>query len=589
AAGNVVRYETDILAPDNSVITIDFSLKPIKDENGQVELLIAEGRDLTERKRVEAALRESEERWQLALRGNNEGIWDWNIKTNEVFYSARWKEMLGYQQHELSSHLDEWKTRVHPDDFSTVMQGVREYLDHKTPRYTVEYRLRCKDGSYKWTLARGQAVWDEAGTPIRMVGSQTDISDRKRAEAALQQTLNELEVRVEKRTAQLKQVNEQLHAKIEQHQQAEEALRQSEEQFRRVFNDSPIGMSLENLDYYFMRVNQALCEMLGYEESELMTLKCWELVHPEDWERELLYQEQLLKGEIDSYQLEERLFKKNQEIIWVNLTVVLLRNEFGETPYILGMAEDITERKQAEAEFRKALEKERELSEFRFGFVSLVSHEFRTPLTTIQSSAELLGRYKYRLSDEQKQNHLTRILGAVSRMTQLLEDVLTIGKAEAGKLNVEPAPIDLVALCGDIVENLQFSASPKHSINFSVQGDCSAAQMDEKLLGHIVTNLLSNALKYSPEGGTVQFDLIGNPESVVFRIQDRGIGIPPEYLDQMFETFQRARNVGSIPGTGLGLAIVKRCVDLHGGQIAVDSEVGAGTTFTVTLPLHLRS
>jgi signal transduction histidine kinase len=273
-----------------------------------------------------------------------------------------------------------------------------------------------------------------------------------------------------------------------------------------------------------------------------------------------------------------------------------LRNEAGEILYALGMVEDITERKQAEAEMLKALEKERELGELRSGFVSLVSHEFRTPLTTIQSSAELVQRYSQKLSDERKLNHLIRIQGAVKRMTQLLEDVLTIGRAEAGKLEFQPAPMDLAAFCHKIVENMQeladeehISSHHQHRLTLVTQGDCSNVQMDAKLLEHIVSNLLSNGLKYSPEGGTVQFDLICDGESAVFHIRDCGIGIPQKDLEQLFESFRRASNVGTIPGTGLGLAIVKKCVELHGGTITVDSVVGTGTTFTVTLPKHLRS
>jgi signal transduction histidine kinase len=174
-------------------------------------------------------------------------------------------------------------------------------------------------------------------------------------------------------------------------------------------------------------------------------------------------------------------------------------------------------------------------------------------------------------------------------MTQLLEDVLTIGKAEAGKLKFTPSPMDLVAFCRDLVESLQMSAREQHQINFVAVGDGSDAQMDEKLLAHVLTNLLSNAVKYSPDGGMVQFDLICEYSWAIFRIQDSGIGIPPDDLERLFESFRRASNVGAIPGTGLGLAIVKKCVDLHGGQITVESEVGAGTTFTVTLPLKSPS
>jgi signal transduction histidine kinase len=169
-------------------------------------------------------------------------------------------------------------------------------------------------------------------------------------------------------------------------------------------------------------------------------------------------------------------------------------------------------------------------------------------------------------------------------MTQLLEDILTIGKAEAGKLNFEPSSMDVVAFCRELVESMQMSLQQRHNLNFVVIGDCTNAPLDEKLLSHILTNLISNAIKYSPDGGVVQFDLVCNPESVVFRIQDSGIGIPSNDIKRLFESFGRASNVGTIPGTGLGLAIVKRCVDLHRGTIVVDSEVGVGTSVTVTLP-----
>ncbi|NMG06159.1 PAS domain-containing protein [Brasilonema sp. UFV-L1] len=141
-----------------------------------------------ERQRVEDALRESEQRWQLALRGNNDGIWDWNVKTNQVFFSIRWKEMLGYSEHEITNHLDEWISRVHPDDITWVTRVIQDHFARKTPFYISEYRVRCKDGSYKWILDRGQALWDDEGTVVRMAGSRTDITERKLADEKLQES-----------------------------------------------------------------------------------------------------------------------------------------------------------------------------------------------------------------------------------------------------------------------------------------------------------------------------------------------------------------------------------------------------------------
>jgi signal transduction histidine kinase len=271
------------------------------------------------------------------------------------------------------------------------------------------------------------------------------------------------------------------------------------------------------------------------------------------------------------------------------------------------------QRKQAEGEIRKALEKEKELTELKSRFVSMTSHEFRTPLTTIQSSAELIERYSQRWSEEKKQIHLYRIQTSVKHMTKLLNDILIIGKAEAGKLEYSPVPLDLEKFCSNLVEELKLNDTNQHIITFQVGNgesrmgseeidDSSEAIksmfdapysplgtnlpcLDEKLLRQILENLLSNALKYSPSNTSVEFTLYYHQNQAIFQIRDQGIGIPSQDKDLLFETFHRATNVGTIAGTGLGLAIVKKCVELHKGRIAVESEVGLGTTFTVTLPV----
>ncbi|HEY9601513.1 MAG TPA: hybrid sensor histidine kinase/response regulator [Allocoleopsis sp.] len=246
---------------------------------------------------------------------------------------------------------------------------------------------------------------------------------------------------------------------------------------------------------------------------------------------------------------------------------------------------EIAERQRLEEELRNALAAEKELSDLKSDIISVVSHEYRTPLATILSSTELLERYSCQWPEEKRQRHFQRILSSVDRLTRLINDVLVFSKAEAGKLEFNPSPLDLVELCRELVEDSQLSMRVQHTINFTCEGSAREICLDDKLLRQILTNLLSNAVKYSPEGSQVQFDLIYRNDCVQIRIEDRGIGIPIKDQDRLFEAFYRSSNVGTISGTGLGLAIVKRCVDLHGGQIGVESEVGVGTTFTITLPL----
>ena len=264
---------------------------------------------------------------------------------------------------------------------------------------------------------------------------------------------------------------------------------------------------------------------------------------------------------------------------------IILQNPDDSISYILGTGVDVTEQKLAEAEIRKALEKEKELNELKSSFVSIASHEFRTPLTTIVMSAEILEHHRDKLSQERQRQEFQRIKATVNRMTELIDDVLIISKAESRFQEFNPTSFNLEQFCRQLVEDIQRSTRSNHTIDFISKGVPLLSCMDESLLHHILTNLLSNAIKYSPKGGIVDFQVDCQDKDVRFQIKDSGIGIPPEDQKRLFETFHRAKNVGKIPGTGLGLSIVKRMVDLHGGQIRVESEVGMGTNFIVTIPL----
>ena len=236
-------------------------------------------------------------------------------------------------------------------------------------------------------------------------------------------------------------------------------------------------------------------------------------------------------------------------------------------------------------ELRKKAE---ELSELRSRYMSIASHEFRTPLTGIMMSIGLLDRYSEKWSEDKKKQHLHRIENAAKNMNSLLEDVLTLGRTESGKLSFQTNQVDLIKFCEELLEELPPGDPTQQRIVFTHSGEAKDAYMDQKLLRHILINLLSNAIKYSPQGGFVDFNLKFEENWAVFQIRDRGIGIPPQDLEKLFESFHRAANVGEIPGTGLGLSIVKNCVDLHHGEIYAESEVGHGTKFTVKLPLDCQ-
>lgn len=234
----------------------------------------------------------------------------------------------------------------------------------------------------------------------------------------------------------------------------------------------------------------------------------------------------------------------------------------------------------------EALLREQELNNLKSRIITVISHEYRTPLTTILSSAQILDHYGHKLSEDKKANHLQRIQSAAHHLTDLVTDVLDISQADTGSVEFKPFPLDVELFCRQLVEEIQKSKGQEHPITFVALGNSSSYLADEKLLRQILTNLLSNAIKYSPCNSTIHFSLQCQEKTTVFRIRDRGIGIPTEDRPQLFKPFERGSNVGTTSGTGLGLAITKNLVDLHGGQIVVESEVGVGTTFTVILPLN---
>lgn len=232
-----------------------------------------------------------------------------------------------------------------------------------------------------------------------------------------------------------------------------------------------------------------------------------------------------------------------------------------------------------------ALSQEREIGELKSRFVSLVSHEFRTPLGVTMSAVELLRHYRERLPAEELDRLLGDIHSATNRMSAMMEQVLLLGRAEAGKLGFQKAPLILAELTDKLRDETLSATNRKCPIDYVVENDVSGACGDEALLRHILANLLSNAVKYSPAEAALQFRICRKGSDAEFTVKDSGIGIPEKDQAHLFEAFHRAGNVGEREGTGLGLLIVKRCVDLHGGTISMESSVGKGTTFVVALPL----
>ena len=369
---------------------------------------------------------------------------------------------------------------------------------------------------------------------------------------------------------------------------AEKSLTSALAEQQLIFDTAAVGIAFVS-QRTVVKCNRRFAEILGYTPEEItgQPTQVWFQADEDFMQAGSRAYARLAQGE--NYSAELLLRKKDGTPIWVFTDSRAIDAAEPQAGIIIGIG-DITERKRAEVELLSALQREKELSEMKSKFVSIASHELRTPLATILSSAELLEHYSDGLSAEDKLKMLHGIQGAVKRMNTMIEDVLIIGKAEAGALQFEPKPVDLRELCHKVVEELRRGVAKQHVIRFEHDFERGSLNLDEKLLRHILTNLLSNAVKYSPPGSTVSLLLAERDgEEAVIEVGDQGIGIPLEDQARLFESFHRASNVGNRQGTGLGLVIVKKAVELHGGTISIDSKVDAGTRISVRLPLAHRA
>ncbi|MBI2768635.1 MAG: PAS domain S-box protein [Burkholderiales bacterium] len=374
---------------------------------------------------------------------------------------------------------------------------------------------------------------------------------------------------------------------ITRRKQLEEQLQRTSSEREAILNSALVGIVLSVARRHEW-VNEKFAQMLGYPRQVLIGQSS-DYIHPDLASWELFGVEaRTVLIETGSYVCERQLRRRNGELFWVEMGGSCVRPNDPDSGVIWTFL-DVTERKKSEQEIREALEQQKALNELRTRFVAMTSHEFRTPLAAILSAEELLRHYGDRLPQDERIEILDGIAAGVQRMSRMMDRVLLLGRADAQMLDFKPQQLHLPTLCRQLVDEARLQ-QPESGCEVAAEWGQGVGEglYDEKLLRHIFGNLLSNALKYSPGGGRVRFEVKREEgqagASTVFEVSDHGIGIPTDEIPHLFESFHRASNVGAIQGTGLGLAIVKNAVEMHGGTIAVASAAGQGTTFTVRLP-----
>ncbi len=517
--------------------------KPVISDDGSILGTVGFARDITARKETERALELSEQRWQVAVTGSNDGIWDWDLPSGTVYFSDRWKAMLGYAPDELEGRYEEWAGMLNPDDMARIAPDIQRHLAGETDYFQVEFRMRCKDGSEKWILSRGRALFDDAGKPIRMAGSHTDMTEMRAADLAL---------------------------------------RERTEQLNAIFDLSPDGFVSFDRDRRIKFVNAAFLRMAGLQDAELVGLDEASL-------SELLAEHcnpamsfpglEALRSDLGQRaqgKAPRRLIELTTPIRRI-LEVGLRLSESDMVPQIL-FVRDVTH--------------ETEVDQMKSEFLSTAAHELRTPMASILGFSELL--LKQGFDEATRKELLQTIFKQSELMASILNELLDLARIEArrGK-DFHLEPLSLAEMVRESVAAYSVPSGRQAPVLEFAEGWTPLVKADRKKTIQVVTNVLSNAYKYSPGGGEVRLSGLPIEERdgcpmAGFSIRDQGIGMSPDHLARLFERFFRADTSGKIPGTGLGMSIVKEIVELHRGHVEVASQLGQGTRVDIWLPVALE-
>ncbi|NMB80945.1 MAG: PAS domain S-box protein, partial [Ignavibacteria bacterium] len=421
--------------------------------------------------------------------------------------------------------------------------------------WTGIFHNKRKNGELFWESAHISPIKDFNGEITHYIAVKEDITEKVKNEEQLTRYREHLEEMVEERTAQLNTQNEFL---------------------RSLIDTIPNPIFVKDTEGNYTDVNPAFEKFYGKKKEYLIGKKLDVVLDGEAMEIALETDAQLMKKRgIVNY---ETYFTSGEG---KKMAVLVYKASFGaqdnKPEGIVGIFFDISLRKELEEKTIQALNKEKELNEMKTNFISMASHEFRTPLTTILASADLVEMYYNKWSEEKVINHVKKIQDSVNYMTSLLDDVLTLSRADRGKIKFSPSKQNLKELCSHLMNEIQYQTLPGHDLMLDYKLKDEILNVDNKLLTQILNNLLSNAVKFSPEGGKILLEVTQKDDKIQFIVKDEGLGIDKSDLKNIFEPFFRGKNVTEIHGSGLGLNIVRNAVELHGGDISIESELDKGT------------
>ncbi|MHA7881294.1 MAG: PAS domain S-box protein [Saccharospirillum sp.] len=537
-----------IVRPNGDIRHVHELARAEVDDAGKLLKLTGTVQDVTERIEAEQRLRETEQRFAFAVEGAGDGVWEWDMQTGAMQLTGNYDRMLGMDEADMQTTLEAWQDRVHPDDIADAHLQLKNYLTGHADQYSVELRLRCNQGDYKWLLSRARVVErDIHGKPLRLVGIHSDIDQRKAAEQTLQV-------------------------------------------FKHVVNSVVDGVLVIDGKGTIQLASPAASRIFGYP-AEAMEGRNLNMLMPEPVRSQH-------DGFLERYRTtgESLIINRQIEVTGQHadgtefpLEVAVSEIQLGKTRYFVGLMRDITERKRAEAELVTAREEADRANQAKSEFLSSMSHELRTPMNAILGFSQLLA-YDEALSEEHQDN-LKEILKAGEHLLSLINEVLDLAKVESGKVDLSLEPVSLSDVADECLSLVSSLAQQREIQLEDAIAPVLTARADRTRLKQVLLNLLSNAIKYNHDGGRVTLDAHARqPDRIRIEVTDTGPGIDPARQRELFQPFHRLdAELSGIEGTGIGLTISRRITELMGGVVGVESTPGTGSTFWIELPLEVAT
>lgn len=547
-----VNDEIRFIDKNGNILLIDFSASALINQTDNSFEILGIAQNITQIKAIEAELEQSKQLLEQIISSIDEVIWSFDIIEDRLTYiSPSCERLTEVKDTVFYANPNAWYDLIDKSYAEQLIQSDLSLHSGDKKARDIIYPILVGNNKVKWLRDQAKVVLNDNGQPSRIDGVSTDITELM---------------------------------------EAEQKLKHSEEKYRLISESIQDIISVLDLDGNITYISPSSVKVTGYKYEDLINNNFFKVIHPEDVKRVFRFLRNTAnRPESDSILF--RFVKANGQIIWMETVVSLFQTTADGKLLIQASSRDVTARKQAEIELTKALAKEKELGELKSRFVSMASHEFRTPLSTIRVGAELIKMFidkdtnKLSPKTELKvTDKVNEILIDVDRISDLMTDILTMGKVEASRVPFNPSIVSVVEF---IEEYLHFEA-PRifHARKYNYVNEALYTQIniDRKLMKQVLQNALSNAVKYSPADTIVDIKIVEDKGKVSIVVTDYGIGIPEKDLPFVFESFFRAANAENIPGTGLGMPIIRLFTEMNRGEVFIVSEQNKGTTLTITLP-----